>query len=296
MPANESIEEKPISPSQLPAALGLFVIVPLTYLIMAIVGASIPPWVGITLGYVILGGIITASILAIIKGLPRWSPPYLGFLLTMGIFLSRYDRIWGWIYPFFIQSFGPRSHWATTISVLYSGIFTFITLFSILISALILVTLLRLLPITRGVWQSIRADWTQLSFMFYGGLVYAIMIAFEEYRHDDLWRLIAWFGLALGAWFYIRAREQKQRILALIGGATVAMWTVALAKWVLIPLQAWPTGYPVSPSEATRWVETSVALIGWVFILIILIAPAALNWLPWTPSPVVAREEEAITA
>ena len=137
-------------------------------------------------------------------------------------------------------------------------------LFLILLSALILVNLLRLLPYTRGVWQRIRADWTQLSFMLYGGLVFGILLAFDEYRHEELWKFIAWICLALGAWLYLRAKGQKQRILALIGGATGAMWIVALAKWMLIPLQKWPTGYPVSPSETTRWVETGSAMVGWV--------------------------------
>jgi len=87
-----------------------------------------------------------------------------------------------------------------------------------------------------------------------------------------------------------------QRILALIGGATGAMWMVALAKWALIPLQKWPTGYPVAPSEATRWVETGGAMIGWVWILIMLVAPALLNLLPQAPSPILSKEEDPVSA
>jgi hypothetical protein len=107
---------------------------------------------------------------------------------------------------------------------------------------------------------------------------------------------MAWTCLALGAWLYLRAKGQKQRILTLIGGATGAMWIVALAKWLLIPLQEWPTGYPVAPSEATRWVETSGALIAGVCYLIILLAPALLNLLPHTPSPILSKEEDPVIA
>ena len=74
------------------------------------------------------------------------------------------------------------------------------------------------------------------------------------------------------------------------------MWIVALAKWVLIPLQKWPTGYPVAPSEATRWVETSSAMIGSVWIVIMLIAPALLNLLPQAPRPIVSKEEDSVTS
>jgi hypothetical protein len=131
--------------------------------------------------------------------------------------------------------------------------------------------------------------------MLYGALVCGIWLAFDEYRHEDIWKLMAFICLALGAWLYLRAKGQKQRILALIGGATGAMWIVALAKWVLIPLQEWPTGYPVAPSEATRWVETSGALIGWAFYLIIFLAPALLNLLPQTSSSTVSSEEDPVT-
>lgn len=166
--------------------------------------------------------------------------------------------------------------------------------FLVLLSALILVNLLRLLPYTRGVWQRIRADWTQLSFLLYGSLVVYILLTFEEYRYEELWKSIAWMCLALGAWLYLRARRQKQRIRALIIGATAAMLTATLAKWILVPLQEWPTGYPVAPSVASRWVETGYTFISWVGFLLVLMAPALLNLLP--PNPIVSQEEDPVTA
>jgi hypothetical protein len=294
MPANGFIEEKPLLRSELLAAMILFLL-PL-FSIFAATGISLPQWMDYFVLILFWGALLFAVGLAIIKRLPRWSLSYLGFVLMLGIILSRYDRIWSWIYPYFIQSFGPRWYWSTLIRVFYFGIFAFIILFSILLSALVLVNLLRLLPYTRGVWQRIRADWTQLSFMLYGGLVFGIQLVFEEYRHEDMWKFTAWICLALGAWLYLRTKGQKQRILALIGGATGAMWIVALAKWVLIPLQKWPTGYPVAPSEASRWVETSSAMIGWVWILIMMIAPVLLNLLPQAPSPIVSKEEDPVIA
>ena len=235
------------------------------------------------------GTLLFALLLAIIKGLPRWSLSYLGFVLMLGIILSS-DSFWGWLYPYFVQSFGPKSYWPIPVRIIYSGVFQFIVLFFTLLSALILVNLLRLLPYTRTVWQHIRVDWTQLSFMFYGGLVFYIMFTFGEYRHEELWKFTAWICLALGAWLYLRAKRQKQRILALIGGATGAMWIVALAKWTLIPLQKWPTGYPVAPSEAARWVEPGSAMISWGWILVMLIAPALLSLLSSSPPPNVQED------
>jgi hypothetical protein len=326
MPSNGSIDERPLPRSELLAAMIIFLLpllsifVPLFSIFFAITDISLPQWMDYSLLILLWGAVLFGVLfglgLAMIKGLPRWSLSYLGFVLMLGIILSRTDRIWSWLYPYFIQSFGPRSYWSLPIRIIYVGIFEFILSFSILLSAWILVNLLRLLPYTRRVWQRIRADWTQLSFMLFGGLVLGIQLAdwtqlsfmlfgglvlgiqlvFDEYRHEDIWKFMAWTCLALGAWLYLRAKGQKQRILTLIGGATGAMWIVALAKWLLIPLQEWPTGYPVAPSEATRWVETSGALIAGVCYLIILLAPALLNLLPHTPSPILSKEEDPVIA
>jgi len=203
-----------------------------------------------------------------------------GFLLMLGLIVVRSDSIWTWIYPTFIRLFGARSMWPQVVRVLYGAAFSFVVLFSLLLSAIIVVNLLRLLPYTRGVWQRIRADWTQLSFMLYGGLVFGIGILFDEYRHEEPWKLVIWLCLALGAWGYLRAKTQKRRFAALVCGASGAMWLAALAMWVLIPFQSWPVGYPVSPSPATRWTQPVSTLVEWVVFLIILTAPALLNWLP----------------
>ena len=106
-----------------------------------------------------------------VKGFPRWSLPYLGLVLLLGIILLG-DRIWGWIYPVFLELFGPRFLWPIPVRVLYVAAYEFIVMFSLLLGALILVNLMRVLPYTRGVWQRIRVDWTRLSFLLYGGLVF----------------------------------------------------------------------------------------------------------------------------
>jgi hypothetical protein len=294
MSSSGFMEEEPLPRSERLAAMVLFLLPLLGFL--AATRTNLPGWLDELLPMLLVGSLLLALGWAVIKGLPRWSLAYLGFALMLGITISGYDRIWSWIYPFFIGLFGPRSIWPLAVRVLYVGTFTFIISFSTLVGALIVVNLLRLVPSARGVWQRIRADWTQLSFLFYGGLVFGVLLPFDEYHHAEIWLSTAWLALALGAWLYLRAKGQWQRILALIFGATGAMWIVALAKWVLIPLQKWPTGYPVSPSEATRWVETGSALVGWLCILIMLVAPALLDLLPRAPGPIVSREEDPVTA
>ncbi|MCP4426461.1 MAG: hypothetical protein GY803_18360 [Chloroflexi bacterium] len=286
MASNGFIEKKPLPRSELLAALIIFLL-PLLGVIVT-TGMDLPRWMNY-LSVILFGGAVTLG-LAIIKGLPRWSLTYLGFVLIAGVIIGLDPRIWEWLYPYFLQSFGPKSYWPIPVRIIYSGVDQFFVFFFTLLSALILVNLLRMPPYTRAVWRRIRADWTQLSFLLYGGLVCYIIFTFDEYRYRELWASIAWICLALGAWLYLRAKRQKQRILALIGGATGAMWIVALAKWTLIPLQKWPVGYPYSPSEISRWTEPSSVMIDWVFILLMLMAPALLNLLPSSPSPNIQED------
>lgn len=282
------IDEKPVTGGELLAASLIFVL-PL-FSILGLVGIDIPRWLGYPSLFAVWGMVIFALGLAVIKRLPRWSLPYLGFMLMMGMILGGNYRLWVWIYPLFLNIFGPRYVWALSTRIIYSGIQELFMWLTVLLSALILVNLLRLLPYTRGVWQRIRADWTQLSFLLYGTLVFYIMLTFEEYRYDEVWKFAAWLCLALGAWFYLRAKKQKQRILALMGGATAAMWIIIIAKWILIPYQKWPDGYPIAPSEITRWNEVGYTTIGWVGIMLMMLAPSLLNLLPSKPNSQVQEE------
>lgn len=298
MASNGLREEKPLPRIEVLAALIIFLLPFLLALfrLLPAIGVSLPGWLDSVMLILFLGAVLLPLGMAIIKGIPRWSLSYLGLLLMLGIVLTGYDRIWRWIYPIFTELFGPRSLWSIPIRTVYVAVFEFIFLFSILMGGLILVNLLRLLPHTSGVWQRIRTDWTQLSFLLYGGLVFSIVLVFDEYRYNEAWQCAAWACLALGAWLYLRARGQKRRILALICGATGAMWIVALGKWVLIPLQKWPVGYPVSPSEVTRWVETGSTMIGSIVVLMMLLAPALLKLLPRAPGPVVPSDRKPVTA
>jgi hypothetical protein len=141
-----------------------------------------------------------------------------------------------------------------------------------------------LIPYTRIIWLRIRTDWTQLSFLLYGSIVFLVIFAFEEYRYDDIWKLAAWASLAVGAWVYLRAKGQKQRILALICGASGAMWIIAVGTWFLIPFQDWQARYSLIARQDLRWTDTSVVIVGWICILLAMIAPALLNLLPTSHS------------
>jgi hypothetical protein len=161
-----------------------------------------------------------------------------------------------------------------SIRILVQGMQAVLLWSLVLLGALILVSLLRLLPHTHSLWQRIREDWTQLSFFLYGGLVVHVPLIFDEYQHDEPWMVAAWASLAVGAWLYLRSREQHQRTLSLLGGATVAMWIVAVGKWYLVPLQNWTVWFERYPPETERWFEAGRTVADWFCLVVAILVPA----------------------
>jgi hypothetical protein len=157
----------------------------------------------------------------------------------------------------------------------------------VLLVAIIVINLLRHWPSIDTLWWHIREDWTHLSFLLYGGLVFYIWLIFDEYQKEDSWVFAAFVCLAIGAWFYLRAKGQKMRILALISGATAALWIVTVGKWILVPMQNWPVNI-----ESERIFETLWTIGSWIVTIAALMAPAFLKLLPSSPK---SNIEEGIT-
>jgi hypothetical protein len=288
-------QENPLTRGELLAALMIFLL-PLLG-VFSQFGIYFPEWFEIITVFILWAIVIFTLILAVVRRFPRWSFPYLGFLLSIGVILSQYFRLWVWTYPLFLDAFGSRAGWSTGIRILYAGIHETLMWLIILLSALALVNLLRLFPFTRTIWQKIRLDWTQFSYLLYGSLVvYIFLVTFDEYHFDGPWKLAASVCLTMGAWLYLRAENKNSRIMALVSGTTVTMWMVVIAKWVLIPLQKWPAGYPISPSEITRWTETGYTFISWIGFTLILLAPALFDLFPSAPASIEDPEEELVPA
>lgn len=284
MSLNEDLyQEEPMTWADWLAGSLVFIL-PIVFPVMGLIinnGIMFPDLVNIIIQYVLLGSLGLALIYGLIKGLPRWSLPYLGFVVLICMFwVLRVDRIFGWIYPLFLETFGPRGVWPIAVSVAYNGIYILIFTFIIPLIALVLIALFRLLPFTRGLWRRLRADWTQLSYLLYGTHIFIILLSFDEYRYDEGWNFFAWIALAVFAVLHLRARTHKGRVWTLLSGSTVVMLSIMLAKYLLVPLQQWPGGYPISPSVSSHWVETTGAFFQWVAMLLILLSPALLDFLP----------------
>jgi hypothetical protein len=288
---------KPIRPTELLAALTIFLIPAIFYLLVSIVGAgnmiNLPNWLGIILQIFFLGSLIAAFGFAIVRGLPRWSPPYLGILIINWLFLGPFSpivRLWEWTYNNIFKSLGQMNSWSMLEHALYQGVLGAILWSFVLLMAVILITLLRVLPYTRSLWRRVREDWTQLSFLVYGGIVLEILLSFDEYQQKELWILAALIFLAIGCWLYLYSKGKYQRIFYLLCGATLAMGSVAVGKWFLVPIQDWGPYLITHPPATERWFEFYRTIAEWVCIVFALLSPALLRFLP-TSSSQNAQEE-----
>ena len=288
----------PLKTGEVLAALTIFLIPSLATLLLEILGATlsdrIPEWAGPFLVIIFLSSLIVPLVLAIIRGFPRWSSPYLGALLVGFTFFVPFWRIWELIYPSVTRWFGNMYSWTMSVRIFVQGMQAALIWFLVLLSAFILISILRLLPHTRTLWERIRHDWTQLSFIIYGGLVVHIIIIFDEYQQDEPWLIAAWLSLAVGCWLYLHSKVQTQRILILLCGATLAMWIVAVGKWYLVPLQNWGPWFERYAPETERWFESGRTVADWFCLVITLMIPALLNLLPRKQK--ITPQEEPVLA
>jgi hypothetical protein len=280
---------KPLSGIDWLAASVLFILPLIGSVIPRIAnGYDLPHWTGYILLSIFLGSVIFALVLAVFRGLPRWSLSYFGFFLTILTFYAIGLGLWGLlVVPPWMLIFGPRDSWSLPVNLLYNGLMVAFTWLLVLLVAIVVINLLRNWPRVDALWQHIREDWTHLSFLLYGGSVFYIWLIFDEYRYEDSWISGAFVCLAIGAWFYLRAKGQNMRILALISGVTAALWVVTVGKWILVPMQDWPVNI-----ESERIFEPLRTIGSWIVTLVALLAPALLKLLPSSPSSTI---EEGIT-
>jgi hypothetical protein len=130
---------------------------------------------------------------------------------------------------------------------------------------------------SQKVLQRIRADWTHISFLFYGALLITFYIDFDEYQGEGLYVLGCLIALAAGAWAYLRIEHSGRRVLALIAGLTLCMAIMGVGKYFLVPLQDWPVWTSNYPPESERWFESLRTIVSWFWAVVVVGLPGLLQ-------------------
>jgi len=214
----------------------------------------------------LLGLFIVLLVIGAKKGLPRWSLPYLGFLMAM-LSLYLFSPIFGT--PIYLLFRNLRDQSILIIDILWDGIFWYGLLFAIFL----LVLLSRVSP----TFQGFKNDWTLPCFVLYGGVPFALWITFDEYIGDEPYTMLAFLVLAIGAWIYLRSASEWTRFGTLFFAMSLAMFIVAIGKVLLIPSQTWPItidgGLAIARSEFRH------TIIMWVWFALGMMLPLANKFL-----------------
>lgn len=213
----------------------------------------------------LLGILILLLVVGAKNGLPRWSLPSLGFLLS---FLSVYllSAVFGTPIYFLFRNLRDQSF--LLIDILWDGIFWY----GLLCAILLLVALGRISP----AFQRFKNDWTLPCFVLYGGVPFALWITFDEYLGDEPYSLLAFLVLAVGAWIYLRSNDEWTQFGTLFIAMTLAMFIVAVGKVLLIPSQTWP----ITIDGGLSMSEFRHTIIMWVWFALGMMMPLANRFLP----------------
>jgi len=217
------------------------------------------------IGLSLLGSFFIIFLVGVGKGLPRWSLPYLGFILAL-LSVYIFSGILGILILLPFGNLIARMEFFG--DIFYDGVFWF----GLLITMILLVVLTRF----STMFQRFRRDWTLPCFIVYGATPFALTLAFDEYTNDEPFMLLTLLVLGVGAWFYLRESSQSERFWALFGALALSMFIAAAGKAILVPSQDWP--FPLSTSLALS--EAKHTIIMWAWLALSMLVPLAIKLTP----------------
>lgn len=261
------------------AALAVFLI-PAGFILLkaapvALVGEVVP---GVMVLLFMMG-----AVGGLLRHLPRWSLPYFGLVLAAIVFLYLFqweaERVATTLAArFVVQPDGDlgrlllASFWE---GVVWLGLLSLVAIVGLVLAAL---------PRFRPLVVRLREDWTQLSYLLYGGATLVLVLTFDGYRYETPFALLALVCLAAGAWGYLQSPGKRSRLLALLTGITLAMAVNTVGKWIITPQQNAALLFLGRTAEQERWFEVRSTLFEWGWMAIAVALPALLTRLKSPPN------------
>jgi hypothetical protein len=180
------------------------------------------------------------------RGLPRWGYPFGGVLLGYGLLGAiRFD----------------------VLPLLVAFLLAFVLL--AIAAAVVHSRCQPLPPALRRVWQSVRLDWSRLSWCVYGIMPLLIVFVFDDSRCNNRTPFLALSVLFMvaGGFVYIRSRGAVLQMTALLGGVSLSLCCALLDRVFLSGLEAW-LSFPGLWLAEIGWM---VKL--WVGVTVLIVAP-----------------------
>jgi hypothetical protein len=217
-----------------------------------------------------------ALLVGLVRGFPRWSLPYLGLALSAASFLFVFQWVADLASPAVLARLGA-GHWDASTRLVLQGLWAGLMWLSLFVILMVVLGILALARRFSDFLRRIFQDWTQVSYILYGGVLMALVMAFEDYRYEEPYAVASSLCLAAGALLYLRCPQPWQRGMALLSGLTLAMWTAALGKWLIVPAQDWALWFNWHSPQTERWFEAQRTLLEWGWMVLFLLAPALIK-------------------
>ncbi len=270
--ASDEPQAEPLARHEALAALAVFLI-PAGFIVLrvappSLVGKIVPP--------AMLALLFVGLAAGLVKRIPRWSLPYFGLVIAAVVFLFLFQweaqRIAVQLASRFVVQ--PSEELGRLLLVTFWEGVVWLSLLALVAFS---VQLLSLVPRFRSLTRRLAQDWTQLSYLLYGGSMLGLVLSLEEYRYAEPVALVAVACLAAGGWSYLRSSRPSRGFVRLLAGATLAMWVAAAGRWLLVPYQDWGGWFAWHPQQAERWFEAEQTLIAWAWMMVVMALPALLQ-------------------
>ena len=166
-----------------------------------------------------------------LRGVPLLSLPYLGIILVVAGYLYLFQWVASLVSPALISNFSPGP-WDRSTYLLLKVISNGMLWLMLFCLTLLVVALLALLNRFQPLFSRTRQDWTMLSYILYGESVFALLFLFENHRFERSFMSASLLCLGIGVWIYLRSAARWKRLLALLGGLSLAMWITVFGATV----------------------------------------------------------------
>ena len=218
--------------------------------IASMIGKFRLPFVGIYADLVFYVIVLLGLLIGLIKGVPRWTYSYLGWSLVFAWWWSSMGtyglKIFGFQINYWTWQIWPPLFVAIGIALLWTR------------------SLHPLQQLVRNIWQ----DWTLLSLAMYTFIGWMALL-YDENHHPYLFGFMTASTLVVsgGAWFFLRGRQTRKRIIALLSSfvAMAIIGAISEATW------DWRAYHGLPPQPPVAWYISvlRILVIGtfWVMIL-----------------------------
>lgn len=216
-----------------------------------------------------LASVVSLLVVGFFRNVPRWFMPYLGLplplisLLIFGYWVDKWSN-------FPLTGFSSQF-----LRTFVRGGFIWGILIPLLVS---LVVFAAAIPRYRPFYRRLRNDWTLLCFILYGAAPSMAFFQFEGYQNYGLYVVLMFLILAVGGWLYLQNDVPWKKFLILIGVVTLSMFVAAMGQAVLYESSLYNSHRPFP--EYPWWATVDQTVIAWMWLVLIMFLPLAINLLP----------------